>query len=98
MSGNRKQMLNFIGKKVEQLARERDEYKRQLEECQSNSRSNAYNSNAIHVSLAKDQNSNYGTKVLEHSFADPVSNAKFYLKGGKTRRRKNRNKSRRNRK
>ena len=43
MSGNRKQMLNFIGKKVEQLARERDEYKRQLEECQSNSRSNAYN-------------------------------------------------------
>ena len=96
MSGNKlsinhrnfkKQMLNYIEQKVEQIARERDEYKRQLEKCQS--RSNA-------------KNSMYNTQVIEQSFADPALNAKWYSKGGKTRRRKNKNKnknkSRRNRK
>lgn len=84
-SNFRKQMLSYIEQKVEQIARERDEYKRQLEECQS--KLNA-------------KNSRYNTQVIEQSFANPELNAKWYSKGGKTRRRKNKNKnkSRRNRK
>jgi len=104
------------------LANQRDEYYRQLKECQSKSGSNAYIQKPIQVSLPNNQKSNaysqkpipiqvslankqtkYNNQVIERSFANPASNLPSrtnLYKGGKTRRRnkKNKNKSRRNRK
>jgi len=111
------------------LANQRDEYYRQLKECQSKSGSNAYIQKPTQVSLPNNQKSNaysqkpipiqvslankqtkYNNQVIERSFANPASNSmsrtnlynpqRWNSKGGKTRRRnkKNKNKSRRNRK
>jgi hypothetical protein len=108
---SQEQRYAILEQGIEGLANQRDEYKRQLDECQSKSRSNAYSQKPIPIKVSlPNEKTKYNTQVIERSFANPVSNSmsrtnlynpqRWYSKGGKTRRRnnKNKNKSRKNRK